>query len=91
MKSAAIRKETARGRGARSNATGRYETDKVEDFDDGWTVEDPAPPKLRTQLTPESARTIIAKNTSPDVGFDRSINPYKGCEHGWLYSPVTLA
>lgn len=78
-----------KGRGARSNATGRYEPQVTEAFDDGWTLDDPAPEILRTTLTPEHARTIIARNKSPDVGFDRSINPYKGCEHGWPYYPVT--
>ncbi len=81
--------EVAKGRGARSNATNRYEPNKTEAFDDGWTAEDPSPVPLRTILTPEHARKIITKNTSPDIGFDRSINPYKGCEHGWLYYPVT--
>ena len=84
-------KQPMKGRGARSNASGRYEATQVETFDDGWTADDVEAPPLRTSLTPEKARTIIARNTSPDVGFDRSINPYKGCEHGWLYSPVTLA
>jgi len=74
-----------KGRGARSNASGRYEPETTEAFDDGWTDEDAAAPPLRTTLTPERARTIIARNTSPDVGFDRSINPYKGCEHGCIY------
>lgn len=73
--------ETAKGRGARSNATGRYEPEQHQSFDDGWTRAEAAP--LRTTLTPEHARTIIARNDSPDIGFDRSINPYKGCEHGW--------
>jgi DNA repair photolyase len=77
--------ETAKGRGARSNATGRYEPETVEAFDDGWTDQDAETAPLRTTLTPEAARTIIAKNTSPDIGFDRSINPYKGCEHGCIY------
>lgn len=77
--------ETAKGRGARSNATGRHEPETVEAFDDGWTDQDAEAAPLRTTLTPETARTIIAKNTSPDVGFDRSINPYKGCEHGCIY------
>lgn len=77
--------EAAKGRGARSNKTGRYERDRVEDFDDGWTADDVEPAPLRTQLTSEHARTIIARNTSPDIGFDRSINPYKGCEHGCVY------
>ncbi len=74
-----------KGRGARTNATGRYEPVAHEAFDDGWTVEDDTPAPLRTTLTPEHARTIITKNTSPDIGFDRSINPYKGCEHGCIY------
>lgn len=74
-----------KGRGARSNATGRYEATQAVDFDDGWTSDDAEAAPLRTTLTPEHARTIIAKNTSPDVGFDRSINPYKGCEHGCIY------
>ena len=73
------------GRGARSNASGRYEADRREAYDDGWTDQDEAAAPLRTTLSPEHARTIIAKNTSPDVGFDRSINPYKGCEHGCIY------
>ena len=77
--------EAAKGRGARSNATGRFEPETVEAFDDGWTGEDVEVAPLRTTLTPEHARTIIARNTSPDIGFDRSINPYKGCEHGCIY------
>ena len=74
-----------RGRGAKSNASGRYESEAVEAFDDGWTLEDPVPAQIETTLTPERARTIISKNDSPDVGFDRSINPYRGCEHGCIY------
>ncbi|WEK59108.1 MAG: PA0069 family radical SAM protein [Candidatus Brevundimonas phytovorans] len=78
-------KTAMKGRGARSNDSGRYEADRREEFDDGWTDGDEAAAPLRTTLSPEHARTIIAKNTSPDVGFDRSINPYKGCEHGCIY------
>lgn len=74
-----------KGRGARSNATGRYEPTTTEAFDDGWTSDDAPATQIRTTLTPEHARTIIARNTSPDIGFDRSINPYKGCEHGCIY------
>lgn len=77
--------EAAKGRGARTNATGRYEPRSEHAFDDGWTSDDAEPAPLRTTLTPEHARTIIARNTSPDVFFDRSINPYKGCEHGCIY------
>ena len=78
-------KTAMKGRGARSNTSGRYEADRREEFDDGWTDQDEAAAPLRTTLSPEHARTIIARNTSPDVGFDRSINPYKGCEHGCIY------
>ena len=74
-----------RGRGSRSNASGRYESQAREAFDDGWTLEDPSPAQFKTTVTPERARTIITKNDSPDVGFSRSINPYRGCEHGCIY------
>ena len=74
-----------RGRGAQSNATGRFETQIREAFDDGWTGEDEAPTPLKTHVAPERAKTIISRNDSPDVGFDRSINPYRGCEHGCIY------
>ncbi|MGZ5985082.1 MAG: PA0069 family radical SAM protein [Caulobacteraceae bacterium] len=73
------------GRGARSNATGRYESLTHEAFDDGWTELDEAPKKLRTVLHLERARKIITTNDSPDIGFDQSINPYRGCEHGCIY------
>ncbi|HUO12359.1 MAG TPA: PA0069 family radical SAM protein [Caulobacteraceae bacterium] len=74
-----------KGRGAQSNVSGRFESLVRESFDDGWTEEDIQPPPLRTQVTAERSKTIIARNTSPDVGFDRSINPYRGCEHGCIY------
>src|SRR6516162_7611856 len=75
----------ARGRGAKSNAAGRFESLSHEAFDDGWTTLDEEPAPLRTEVTAERANTIIARNDSPDVGFDRSINPYRGCEHGCIY------
>src|SRR5262249_55598766 len=75
----------ARGRGARSNASGRYESDRRETFDDGWTAEDDEAPRIDTTLTAERAKTIITRNDSPDVGFNASINPYRGCEHGCIY------
>jgi len=78
-----------RGRGAKSNESGRFESQVREAFDDGWTADDAAPAPLRTHVTPERAKTIISRNTSPDVGFDRSINPYRGCEHGCIYWVVT--
>lgn len=71
--------------GAKSNASGRYEALTVESFDDGWTRDDPAPAQIATTLTAETARVILSRNDSPDVGFDRSINPYRGCEHGCIY------
>ncbi|MDO8900464.1 MAG: PA0069 family radical SAM protein [Phenylobacterium sp.] len=74
-----------RGRGARTNASSRFESRKLEAFDDGWTLDDETPAQLQTHVLPDKARTIIARNTSPDVGFDRSINPYRGCEHGCIY------
>jgi DNA repair photolyase len=79
------RPKELRGRGAVSNASGRYEGQVREAFDDGWDDSDEAPPPLRTTVTPEAARTIITRNDSPDVGFDRSINPFRGCEHGCIY------
>jgi len=75
----------AHGRGAVTNASGRYERFTSEAFDDGWTGEDAEPRPLRTELTPEKARVILSRNDSPDIGFDRSINPYRGCEHGCIY------
>jgi len=77
--------QQVRGRGARSNATGRYEAQVREAFDDGWTPEDAEPSQLKTTLHMEKARKIITTNDSPDVGFSRSINPYRGCEHGCIY------
>jgi DNA repair photolyase len=78
-----------RGRGAVSNATGRYERHArvlIDDgWDDGWRDGDDAPPPLRTEVIAEAARTIITRNQSPDISFDRSINPYRGCEHGCVY------
>ncbi len=76
---------SVKGRGARSNATSRFVSAQREDFDDGWTVEDPRPVQLTTVALPDKARTIITRNTSPDIHFDRSINPYRGCEHGCIY------
>lgn len=70
-----------RGRGARSNATGRYESQVREAFDDGWTAEDPEPTQITTEVAAEKAKVIITRNDSPDVGFSASINPYRGCEH----------
>jgi DNA repair photolyase len=74
-----------KGRGASSNETGRFEAEKRVPFDDGWGSADDQPAPLTTTLTVDTTRTIIARNDSPDIGFDRSINPYRGCEHGCIY------
>ncbi|MEM9810050.1 MAG: PA0069 family radical SAM protein [Pseudomonadota bacterium] len=71
------------GRGALTNAAGRFENEARIDIDDGWTWE--APPTLKTHVTQEAAKKIVTFNDSPFVGFDRSINPYRGCEHGCVY------
>ena len=74
-----------KGRGARSNAASRFVSAQREAFDDGWTLEDPEPAQLTTTVLPDASKTIIARNSSPDIHFDRSINPYRGCEHGCIY------
>jgi DNA repair photolyase len=76
--------EARRGRGAVSNPHARFEPVERERFDDGWDpADEPAP--IRTEVTIEKPRAIITRNDSPDIGFDRSINPYRGCEHGCVY------
>jgi DNA repair photolyase len=79
-----IDRERRRGRGSLSNASGRYEPTARVAFDDGWrSIEEL--PAFETTVTEEKARKIITRNDSPDIGFDRSINPYRGCEHGCVY------
>jgi DNA repair photolyase len=79
-----VEAERRRGRGAHSNATGRYEPIARVAFDDGWQSLDDLPP-FKTTVTVDATRSIIARNDSPDISFDRSINPYRGCEHGCVY------
>ncbi|HEY5598749.1 MAG TPA: PA0069 family radical SAM protein [Kiloniellales bacterium] len=86
-----------KGRGAVSNRSGRYEPHQRVAVDDGWAAAaadavetragDDAPPSppLATSVGIDASRTAIARNTSPDIPFDRSINPYRGCEHGCVY------
>jgi len=74
-----------RGRGALSNPDGRFEAQTRCDIDDGWGEADAAPATIRTSVTIESPRHIISRNDSPDIPFDQSINPYRGCEHGCVY------
>lgn len=73
-----------RGRGAGSNPATRFDAYARPAEDDGWPAEDDLPP-LRTQTTVEVPRRVISRNTSPDISFDRSVNPYRGCEHGCIY------
>jgi DNA repair photolyase len=73
-----------RGRGACSNHTGRFEAEQREEFDDGWEGLGDLD-AFKTEVREEPARTIITRNDSPDISFDRSINPYRGCEHGCIY------
>jgi DNA repair photolyase len=73
-----------RGRAARSNPPGRFARTQVESFDDGW-YRDATPDSIATRVEPEAARSVISRNDSPDVPFDQSINPYRGCEHGCIY------
>ena len=74
-----------RGRGAASNPVGRFEPLRPEAVDDGWgSADEPAAPR-RTAVAVEHCRTIISRNDSPEVPFEQSINPYRGCEHGCVY------
>jgi DNA repair photolyase len=77
-----------RGRGATINPPNRFESQETAPFDDGWSTlaaEFADLPPLPTTLTRDSSRTVIAWNQSPDIGFDRAVNPYRGCEHGCVY------
>src|ERR1700674_1041886 len=80
----AVERERRRGRGAQSNASGRYEPLARVAFDDGWQSLEDLPP-FATSVSVDASRKIITRNESPDIGFDRSINPYRGCEHGCVY------
>ena len=73
-----------RGRGASSTLTGRYESRPREATHDGWDIPEEVR-QIRTDLREETARSLITYNKSPDLPFDRSINPYRGCEHGCIY------
>lgn len=74
-----------KGRGAPSNLQGRFERWGREAFDDGWTHEEEELPPLKTEVTLIQAKSLLTRNASPDISFDRSINPYQGCEHGCIY------
>src|SRR5215831_747601 len=74
-----------KGRGAASNPEGRFETQTQVGVDDGWEREADEPSREPTTVTEELARSIISRNDSPDIPFEQSINPYRGCEHGCIY------
>ncbi|MER9018890.1 PA0069 family radical SAM protein [Mesorhizobium sp. M0898] len=79
-----VRPDRNRGRSAGINPAGRFEPVSRHVFDDGWNSLEELPP-FRTEVQVEKPRTIITRNESPDISFDRSINPYRGCEHGCVY------
>jgi len=79
-----IRPDRNRGRSAGVNPSGRFEPVTRHVFDDGWNSIEELPP-FRTEVQVEKPRTIVTRNDSPDISFDRSINPYRGCEHGCVY------
>ena len=78
---------TIKGRGTARNPPVRFERESRDAFDDGWhhLHDEDAEPAPRTSLIRDATRTIITRNDSPDLGFDRSLNPYRGCEHGCVY------
>ncbi len=73
------------GRGAGTNESSRFERERREAFDDGWDTIEESPTRLNTIYARDLAKTILARNDLPDIPFDRSINPYRGCEHGCVY------
>ena len=73
-----------RGRGTATNASGRFEVFSRDAFDDGWDSP-PEDSKPKTRLQPDTSRSVLVFNKSPDLSFDRSVNPYRGCEHGCIY------
>ncbi len=77
--------QAAKGRGALGNPDNRYDELQRESIDDGWDNLEQAAAPIATTLTVDSTKTVISYNKSPDVPFDRSINPYRGCEHGCVY------
>ncbi|HZV22607.1 MAG TPA: radical SAM protein, partial [Luteimonas sp.] len=94
MEDARKRLAPIKGRGAASQVAGRFEKTVAHGEDDGWGSVyanaaddgiDPVAPHPATRVTEERARSVLSHNTSPDVGFSQSLNPYRGCEHGCVY------
>jgi len=79
-----IGRKPLKGRGALTNPAGRFERQDLEEVHDGW-YEDDQPDRVATTVEPDRARSIISRNDSPDIPFEYSINPYRGCEHGCVY------
>ncbi len=95
MRRTLIGRQSFKGRGALSNPPGRFDRQQLVPVDDGWYLEE-APESLATTLEPERAREIITTNDSPDIPFEQSINPYRGCAHGCVYcvrgeTPILMA
>lgn len=74
-----------KGRGAGCNDAGRFEARSVDKVDDGWDLAPESEPSFQTIVSPVQAKSILTRNDSPDIGFDQTINPYQGCEHGCIY------
>jgi DNA repair photolyase len=81
----ALPDQARKGRGAVGNTAGRFDVIERIRVDDGWEQEDGLTRRLETKIRPDAARSVITRNQSPDIPFDRSINPYRGCEHGCVY------
>src|SRR5580698_3469461 len=95
MRRTFIGKQNLKGRGALSNPPGRFDLQQLAPVDDGWYLEE-QPQSVATTLEPDTAREIINTNDSPDIPFEQSINPYRGCEHACVYcmapdTPVLMA
>jgi DNA repair photolyase len=84
MRRTIIGRQSFTGRGALSNPPGRFDRQKLEAVDDGWYLEE-SPDSIATTLEPDRARSVITTNDSPDVPFEKSINPYRGCSNGCVY------
>jgi DNA repair photolyase len=84
MRRTPLGKQSFTGRGALSNPPGRFDLTRLEAVDDGWYTEE-SPDSIATTVEPDRAREVITSNDSPDIGFDQSINPYRGCEHACPY------
>ncbi|ABQ29771.1 PA0069 family radical SAM protein [Acidiphilium cryptum] len=85
METVIPRKLRPDGRGTRLDPPNRFETVRQDAFDDGWGTLDEAPPPPATVLIRDATKSVISRNDSPDLGFDRGLNPYRGCEHGCIY------